>query len=59
LEGQSFKPFAPKSSEIKLWLGQWADLIVDMVGSLSAHFDFADTYYSHSTYKFLTLVYQN
>jgi hypothetical protein len=30
-----------------------------MVGSPGAHFDFADTYYSRSTYKFLTLVYED
>ena len=59
LNGQPIKPFAPKSGEIKLWLGQRADLIIDMVGSPGAHFDFADTYYSRSNYKFLTLVYED
>ena len=59
LDGQPIKPFAPKSGEIKLWLGQRADLIIDMVGSPGADFDFADTYYSSSTYKFLTLVYED
>ena len=51
--------FAPKSGKIKLGSGHRADLIIDMVGSPGAHFDFADTYYSRSTYKFLTLAYED
>ena len=44
--------FAPKSGEIKLGSGQRADLIIDMVGSPGAHFDFADTYYSRLPISF-------